>query len=717
MEINAKFKREVEEFETAFKKFKDKKIVFYGTGRKAVTLLQGVKEFQIIGLCDKDDIQIGKMMYGYPVISREQAERDGDLIIICTSPSYWSVIYERIKDWKIPVYYLNGELAEGRDDKEILGDVYWEKSISQLENLIKEYEVISFDVFDTLLMRKCCLPTDVFRFTEARLCREFGIEIPFAELRNQAKAGAEELTQDEIYENLASLSGWSEEILNRARELELEVNKILLVPRREIKDLCMRIIGEKEVWIVTDMYYPAETIAEFLKHCGIEVPQERILVSCELKKSKSTGELWKYYKENVVCGRKALHIGDNQRSDIENAGIYGIEGYQIRSAMELLEHSSVGKILPYVVTNTESLMLGSIIADKLNNPFALCESKGKITFSGEEDAGKMLVGPLVYSFSAWLAEEAEADGIDAICFFARDGYLLQKAYKKYKEMTGRNDLPQSQYVEISRRAVMGACVENEEDFKALLAFPYDGNLEDFMEERLGCRVSDATLHNIQYTDLNGDIDRLTAILEPYKGDIQKELNEERTNYLRYLESLAVPEKHGIVDLWIYGTTQYYFDRIANGEKSMGYYFFAQKKNNPLAEKNIMKGCFMQDDMEVWNTTKLTRRSFFWESFFTSPKGSLIQIRQDGTKIYAEEMSNQKYFSVREHMMDGVYAFMEEYIRLLNQLGIELENERFFSEEYVYVLMDNGFEVPDFMRNSFYYDNVLMNHRESGIWQV
>ena len=123
--VKNNYQKEIEEFKIHFSKFKDKKIVLYGIGRYTATLVPVLKDFNFIGLMDRDSENIGKSMYGLPIFSIETAERNADMIIINTAQTYWKVIYKRICQLSIPVYYLNGEIASIEEDRGYENNIYF----------------------------------------------------------------------------------------------------------------------------------------------------------------------------------------------------------------------------------------------------------------------------------------------------------------------------------------------------------------------------------------------------------------------------------------------------------------------------------------------------------------------------------------------------------------------------------------------------------------
>lgn len=94
-------------------------------------------------------------------------------------------------------------------------------NVNEIINTIKKYEVVSFDIFDTLLKRDVSSPTEVFRLIEEKIGENF------SELRIQAEKKArtllnkEEVTLEDIYHFLP-------QSLNIAKDMELKCEKELL---------------------------------------------------------------------------------------------------------------------------------------------------------------------------------------------------------------------------------------------------------------------------------------------------------------------------------------------------------------------------------------------------------------------------------------------------------------------------------------------------------
>ena len=107
--MNKKYQIEIDNFIQRFGKYREHRIVLYGIGRYTATLLEGLDNFNIVGLMDKDSANIGKRIADIPIIDKRTAEKEADMVIINTAETYWQIIYDRIEDMIIPVYYINGE--------------------------------------------------------------------------------------------------------------------------------------------------------------------------------------------------------------------------------------------------------------------------------------------------------------------------------------------------------------------------------------------------------------------------------------------------------------------------------------------------------------------------------------------------------------------------------------------------------------------------------
>lgn len=709
-----KFDYEIEDFEKAFRDKKDKRIVLYGTGRITATLLDRQKEFNIIGICDRDKDKIGTQIFGVRVVDQEFVEKNADLLIINTSESYWQTIYQRIKKWKIPIYFRNGELAVEHTLVDQNAD-YWSLSADSLIETIEDYEVVSFDVFDTLLMRKVIAISDVYKLVEKNLDKQFDTQSDYVQYRKKAAAERDNPTFNEIYDALARITRWDQEKVQAAKEYEWNIEQCLLVPRTQIVNIYNSIRNKKEVYFVSDMYFSSEQIQSLLRLNGIEISLERILVSCELGRTKAEGKLWEYYQSEIVKNRKALHVGDDKTADIKKAEKYGIQGFLIRSSLEMLRHSPIDEVLPYVETLYSSLAIGNICAKICNDPFALNPTKGVINFENLETGGYCIWGNLLYCFFEWLKNKAEEDGLHKLLFFAREGYLLVPLFERYMGNCDKSADLSAEYLEISRRAAMVAGIEDKKDIYEVVEFPYDGTLRGFFQERFQIQISELEQGEQLFRVVDKNL--LYEMIDKYYENILCEAKREKRNYLQYLEQMDLHIDFAVVDSQLYGSTQYYLSKICKKEIT-GYYMCAcMDESNRFRSFNPMSGCFTGLTGKDGKDSSILRYAPFTESFFTAPNGMFLYVDDDGKKVYSENKNNQKFYDVREAMSEGIGEFIDDMVDISSKFDLHPGAMDARVADFLFeTFMNGGFIPNDIMRKSFYYDNAIAGNKEVPLWE-
>lgn len=194
--------------------------------------------------------------------------------------------------------------------------------------LLKKYDTFSFDVFDTLIERDVCLPSDLFevvgddlgldkaKYRQDRMREEH-------ELRPKHKRG--EITLEQICQELAKAYPCSAEQLedaeNRAELDACRAKRSIASFYRKCKD------HGKKVYIISDMYLSREQIFGMLNKCGIR-GYDGIYISNEYHENKRNGELFRIVmNENQIDPRSMIHIGDSIKGDFIGARRAGIHSY------------------------------------------------------------------------------------------------------------------------------------------------------------------------------------------------------------------------------------------------------------------------------------------------------------------------------------------------------------------------------------------------------
>jgi HAD superfamily hydrolase (TIGR01549 family) len=194
------------------------------------------------------------------------------------------------------------------------------QSVDQMVKELEKYDVISLDIFDTLIYRPFSNPTDLFYligieleymdFTRVRMEAEEA-----ARWKKHKKVGSFEVRLDEIWDELALRTGLDGRI---GTETEIRFEKELCYANPDMLNVYKRLkaLGKKIIY-TSDMYLPAEALLDILKKSGYE--REQLFLSCYENSNKYSGELFAKVKKTLGENLKYVHVGDNERSDVEKA--------------------------------------------------------------------------------------------------------------------------------------------------------------------------------------------------------------------------------------------------------------------------------------------------------------------------------------------------------------------------------------------------------------
>jgi len=238
-------------------------------------------------------------------------------------------------------------------------------SMEALVAAIEDHDIISFDIFDTLVMRKVYVNKDVFRIMAQRLDPVWGIDFFTARTEAEATLSREVYPYiEEIYEDVSRrcpcLKGQEAALI--ADELALE--RELIVPRRDVVavfDLAKQL--GKMVNIVSDMYFREDTIRSILDGVGI-TSYHKLLVSSEYNSSKPQHLFDKYLAE-IPEGR-CLHIGDSWVCDIIPSEKLGIDTFRLKMSTEIYEYEE-NTIPPTDLQ--QRTRVAEYVVEKYNSPF------------------------------------------------------------------------------------------------------------------------------------------------------------------------------------------------------------------------------------------------------------------------------------------------------------------------------------------------------------
>lgn len=210
---------------------------------------------------------------------------------------------------------------------------------------IKNHEVISFDVFDTLVRRRYFVPDYAKLLLGKELTNQSIVSSnkintahDFVELRNKTefelRKAAEfkgDIRIDAIYAAIAEKLGLSAEQGEQLMQREFELDLEMIEGKDEMVDIFNELhsIG-RTLWVISDSYYTREQVGLMLRKAGVTAPF-RLLVSSEEQKRKDNMSMWLYVKEQLQqLGHPSyLHVGDNVVADAQLPGDIGLGNFHI----------------------------------------------------------------------------------------------------------------------------------------------------------------------------------------------------------------------------------------------------------------------------------------------------------------------------------------------------------------------------------------------------
>ncbi len=635
-----------DQFRNNFLDSKTNPIILYGTGLNTQKLVEKIDGNRIAGLMDEK--KTGQVLWGYKVLSySEAAQINNCIIVIIARNAVINVIYRRIEKFcqenDIPVYDIQGKNLQ-KEQEEVKEFPCFTQREGELKEKIKQHDIISFDIFDTLLMRRILRPRDIFSVMDTGL-RD--LKYCFSEERVKAEDSFKSEDNPDIYEiyrKLQTNTQSSEEEIHQLLDKEVELEKRFLVRREKMCNIFDWTLEQgKEVYIVSDMYFSRDILENILQEFGIKGYKD-IFISCEHKLKKQEG-LFKKYKERTSNeGEKYLHIGDNYFSDIIAAQYEGIDTYQVFSAQEKLECSLYSGLLQNCRTLEENIVLSLFAEQAYNDPFRLCEANGKLLIGRLEEAISFFVAPLICKYIIWLIQGIKSGQCDLVLFPSRDGYLLKKIYQKIKTENPYLKLPEAVYLYTSRRAALVAAAETEADVQEIIDFIFVKDKKELLKERFG----------IGYTqDMHISNEMLLT-----------KCKEEQNYYKKYLRQSGLNDclKIAFMDFVAMGTVQAALEQIME-TKFEGFYFLRR-----LADKKKMKELkchsLYKEAGDFQIEANVYRFYYFLETIITSYEPTFWGVDKAGNLVFYEEKRSKEAIELIKRMHDEILSYSDILFNLI-----------------------------------------------------
>ena len=549
-----------------------------------------------------------------------------------------------------------------------------------LKQLIDKNNIISFDIFDTLILRNIFQPTDIFRILAKFAKDEFDIDNFFqkrveGEKKARDKVKNSEADFQEIYDEVEKLCGCNIEKIKQM-ELQLEMEFSVINPyMMEIWKYASE--QKKTIIFISDMYLSSDFIKKLLKKNGYKV--EHLYVSNEYRKNKGSKELYELVGQELNCKKTNwLHIGDNEYSDYKQAKEFGINAYHYKNVSTYYEGTKELSISESVLIGIQNNYLYNGIQENYWNKF-----------------GAKNAFPIYFGFAKWLYDLTKEE--DNLFFLARDGYIIKKIYDMFCKMDENTIF--TNYIYVSRKVLqlplLGTMPELDKVIRQLTdRTELDGEIT--LRETLykvGIRDMDKAE---KYMNAFGFLN-LDEIVSPEKlymaqnlivklsGEVRKYFSDKRKLLERYFEQEKVNcwNKLNVMDVGWKGSSQEVIEKIL-GKDVIGYYFGTA---DTLSRNKFctMYGWIFDD----WNPTTVASEVYryinMYELLFSAPHGSTIDYKEENEKIIPVLNDNVIFNQVIKEFQETALELCKvaikynDYMDIINPV-VATEQYRKFLEE-------------------------------------
>lgn len=560
-------------------------------------------------------------------------------------------------------------------DNESFGHIDY---LRKIYRQIDKYDVISFDVFDTLVERPFSDPNDLFDFMELLNPRISRLS-NFSDLRKKSRnlfTSAEqknEISLEQRYKRLSDILG--QNLLDIATCEEKTDWRLLR--RRELgwRLYSYAKLKGKRIVFVSDTYYGEDYIKSLLTHLGYEIQDGLLFVSSKYGEMKNNGKLYPIVMKTLAIPSNAiLHIGDNPVADGLRAKENNISSIVIDRSYDVFKKNSLLSSSLKKFGRVEMSIVEALISNRYYNlPF----KNRNATFVGNdpEKFGYSILGVMFLSFAKWILEDAIQRKVERVYFLARDGEIVKRCYDClaccYK------GAPKSYYLLASRRGVNVPSLFSKEDIFNSLSVNFSPiKLKDLFFKRFGVRLTHQMieLNRELFASIDEvvkfprDLEKLKEFASSIADKILANASEERALLLDYFEKqdLMKSGKIAFVDIGHQGSLQKSICALV-GKAAHGYYFSTFKSiENFLKWPNTYSAFYQENISPKDKDNPYIKHILMFETVFLNTSTSFVKFEKiQGQKLKpvfldANEQGRVKFI---EGVHKGVVNFCNDWVEI------------------------------------------------------
>ncbi|MBP5534335.1 MAG: hypothetical protein J6Y03_02370 [Alphaproteobacteria bacterium] len=493
---------------------------------------------------------------------------------------------------------------------------------SEVKKAIKSAKVVSFDIFDTLLLRPFLLPTDAFEVLEKKENLA-----GFSALRQAAEPKAwkglvcelkDDVTLDEIYQEMPDEIQFMKE-----KEIAFESTHLLANP--EMLEVLQYALSEgKKIIITSDMYLPPDALRKVLIN-QLKTEEFELYVSAPLGMRKATGRLYDFILTDLqIKPSEMVHIGDNKTSDYRIPKEKGIQAfYYLKPSDALLHDSHVSTFY-----NTHNTYEGRTFLAILSLLYQY--AKKKINSEYWKRFAFLYGGPVVYTYMQFAIKKAKELGLTDLAFVARDGYSFEKVFN---------------------------LINKDENLKARYTYaPRFTNLLSYLDFGPSFIVAERRKILSEFLKEQGVPINSADDLEKFDAELKNFSQLERSEYEKYIASLNFGKKIGVVDsLSLSFSAQRLIAKSVKDSEVVGIYWHY----DPLTDSVLPKEAY--DTNAAWPMF-----SDILELLMAAPESPIQRIK-DCKPIYKKPIS--KYEQIKIDLYPTLSEMIVEFARLVKELSL------------------------------------------------
>jgi predicted HAD superfamily hydrolase len=566
----------------------------------------------------------------------------------------------------------------------------------QLDQLPKDIKVVSFDVFDTLLLR--LLPSNrVTQIAAKELSQLINKNTTFTLSPSTIINSRKKFKQLKDYkyfycESEWTLSEWLKELaqnysleppilykLAREAEIMAEFSCLHLAPDA-IESISIARSRKLQVIAVSDIWLDQDWLKSLLKKFGLNF--DAIFTSGSLGASKRRGSIFRPIEATLsLKSKNFIHLGDNLKADFIRPRMAGWQSiwmphpgnsFQVRSIPFTAKYRSQKKSWKDI---TQALQVTP--AKNNSNPY--------FQLAYEH------LAPLLIIFSIVQWRKFREQNIDTVFYIARDAKVMLDVYNKLEHL-----LPGScprYYIRLSRRIVAIAHPDNllhnvthlagktgrKKVYEWLSNFTISPTL----------RKNILSLANVQETDnFTDDVYRsLRTACKRLSQQIFDEQHKQKQiikDYLSQQVSHRQFKRVGIVDSGWSCTTQDCLQTVLNAELLSGVYLGVSAQGCKPNHRNIKYGLLRDDFRNCRHHNPLESTAGvirMWDTILREPCETVTELyRKPNNKIHPVLANNKSLSNVEREAADSIYqGVLKGTLARLQGVSIIIELSKHFSD--------------------------------------